>query len=194
MAIILACVALLTRRCYGQVNELIERANQEWDELHPDEDRSERLLPLIRLRASPSFAPVRPPLRLSLTEVTLSVLQVDYSGGPDGNGYFEVGNPQRFGQDFVDKVANPRDVVQFHRKSATRKARVTMNEPDLKSLDAALLEATETGDNSGLEKVTVTSLVHEYLEAQNLNVLSESLIQNAVDEFVGKGDKDAVGK
>ncbi|GAA5957123.1 hypothetical protein JCM8115_003964 [Rhodotorula mucilaginosa] len=152
----------------SKVNELIERANQEWDELHPDEDGSERLLPLIRLR-------------------------VDYSGGPDGNGYFEVGNPQRFGQDFVDKVANPRDVVQFHRKSATRKAKVTMNEPDLKSLDAALLEATETGDNSGLEKVTVTSLVHEYLEAQNLNVLSESLIQNAVDEFVGKGDKDAVG-
>ncbi|GAA5987395.1 hypothetical protein JCM10908_001939 [Rhodotorula pacifica] len=152
----------------SKVNELIEKANQEWDELHPDEDGSDRLLPLIRLR-------------------------VDYSGGPDGNGYFEVGNPQRFGQDFVDKVANPRDVVQFHRKSATRKAKVTMNEPDLKSLDAALLEATETGDNSGLEKVTVTSLVHEYLEAQNLNVLSESLIQNAVDEFVGKGDKDAVG-
>ncbi|KWU43773.1 DNA repair exonuclease, partial [Rhodotorula sp. JG-1b] len=140
----------------SKVNELIERANQEWDELHPDEDGSERLLPLIRLRA--------------------------------------IGNPQRFGQDFVDKVANPRDVVQFHRKSATRKAKVTMNEPDLKSLDAALLEATETGDNSGLEKVTVTSLVHEYLEAQNLNVLSESLIQSAVDEFVGKGDKDAVGK
>ncbi|GAA5871171.1 hypothetical protein JCM3774_006812 [Rhodotorula dairenensis] len=152
----------------SKVNELIERANKEWDELHPDEDESDRLLPLIRLR-------------------------VDYSGGPDGNGYFEVGNPQRFGQDFVDKVANPRDVVQFHRKSATRKAKVTMNQPDLKSLDAALLEATETGDNSGLEKVTVTSLVHEYLEAQNLNVLSESLIQNAVDEFVGKGDKDAVG-
>lgn len=139
-----------------------------------------------------SFAP-RPPLRLSLTNSSAYV-QVDYSGGPDGNGYFEVGNPQRFGQDFVDKVANPRDVVQFHRKSATRKAKVTMNEPDLKSLDAALLEATETGDNSGLEKVTVTSLVHEYLEAQNLNVLSESLIQSAVDEFVGKGDKDAVGK
>jgi hypothetical protein len=36
--------------------------------------------------------------------------------------------------------------------------------------------------------------VHEYLEAQNLNVLSESLIQNAVEEFVGKGDKDAMGK
>lgn len=31
-----------------------------------------------------------------------------------------MGNPQRFGQDFVDKVANPRDLVQFHRKSAIR--------------------------------------------------------------------------
>ncbi|POY75253.1 double-strand break repair protein MRE11 [Rhodotorula taiwanensis] len=152
----------------AKVNELIDRANQEWDELHQDEEGQERLLPLIRLR-------------------------VDYSGGPDGNGYFEVGNPQRFGQDFVDQVANPRDIVQFHRRSATRKAKVVMNEPDMKDLDAALKEAAETGDTSGLEKVTVTSLVHEYLEAQNLNVLSESLIQSAVDDFVGKGDKDAVG-
>ncbi|GAA5824665.1 hypothetical protein JCM3770_005624 [Rhodotorula araucariae] len=153
----------------SKVNELIARANQEWDELNPDKDESERLLPLIRLR-------------------------VDYSHGPDGNSYFEVGNPQRFGQDFVDKVANPRDLVQFHRKSATRKAKVTINQPDLKDLDAAMAEAAETGDlSTQFEKITVQSLVHEYLEAQNLNVLSESLIQNAVDEFVGKGDKDAVG-
>ncbi|BGP41322.1 meiotic recombination [Rhodotorula kratochvilovae] len=152
----------------SKVDELIARANQEWDELHPDEPELERLLPLIRLR-------------------------VDYSHGPDGNSYFEVGNPQRFGQDFVDKVANPRDLVQFHRKSATRKA-VTINQPNLKDLDAAMAEAAETGDlSTQFEKITVQSLVHEYLEAQNLNVLSESLIQNAVDEFVGKGDKDAVG-
>ncbi|GAA5839543.1 hypothetical protein JCM9279_005973 [Rhodotorula babjevae] len=153
----------------SKVNELIKRANAEWDELHPYEDDSERLLPLIRLR-------------------------VDYSHGPDGNGYFEVGNPQRFGQDFVDKVANPRDLVQFHRRSATRKAKVTINQPDLTTLDAVMREAAETGSlSTQFEKITVQSLVHEYLEAQNLNVLSESLIQNAVDEFVGKGDKDAVG-
>lgn len=36
--------------------------------------------------------------------------QVEYSGG------FEVGNPQRFGQDFLDKVANPRDIVHFYKK------------------------------------------------------------------------------
>ncbi|BGP33197.1 meiotic recombination [Rhodotorula toruloides] len=159
----------VTKYLKTKVNELIERANQEWDELHPDNDDSERLLPLIRLR-------------------------VDYSGGPDGNSQFEVGNPQRFGQDFVDKVANPRDIVQFHRKSTTRKAKVTINQPNLSALEAAMAEDEETGRiSSQTEKVTVSSLVHDYLEAQNLNVLSESLIQNAVDEFVGKGDKDAVG-
>ncbi|GAA6060679.1 hypothetical protein JCM10212_005061 [Sporobolomyces blumeae] len=155
----------VTKYLKTKVKELIERANQEWDELHPDEDDSDRLLPLIRLR-------------------------VDYSGGPDGSSQFEVGNPQRFGQDFVDQVANPRDIVQFHRKNANRKAKVTINEPKLGDLaDAMAVE----GVSAQMEKITVSALVHEYLQAQNLNVLSENLIQNAVEEFVGKGDKEAVG-
>lgn len=98
-----------------QVNELIDRANKEWDELHPDEDESERLLPLIRLRVR--LLP--PSCRHDVSDMR-GRAQVDYSHGPDGNSYFDVGNPQRFGQDFVDKVANPRDIVQFHRKAATR--------------------------------------------------------------------------
>ncbi|GAA5967733.1 hypothetical protein JCM3765_000014 [Sporobolomyces pararoseus] len=157
----------VTKYLKVKVNELIQQANREWDELHPDEEEGqERLLPLIRLR-------------------------VDYSGGPDGSSHFEVGNPQRFGQDFVDLVANPRDLVQFHRKNAQRKSKVKINEP------AQLAELAEQmsveGTSAQQEKITVSALVHDYLEAQNLNVLSESLIQNAVEEFVGKGDKDAVG-
>lgn len=70
---------------------------------------------------------------------------------------------------------------------------MTINQPNLKDIDAAIEEVAATG-SSQVEKITVSSLVHQYLEAQNLNVLSESLIQNAVDEFVGKGDKDAVSK
>ncbi|GAA5929988.1 MRX complex nuclease subunit [Sporobolomyces koalae] len=156
----------VTKYLKARVHELIDQANKEWDELHPDSDESERLLPLIRLR-------------------------VDYSGGPDGISHFEVGNPQRFGQDFVDLVANPRDLVQFHRKNATRKTKVTINEP---SQLAELAQAISIeGASSQIEKITVSALVHDYLEAQNLNVLSESLIQNAVEEYVGKGDKDAVG-
>lgn len=77
----------------------------------------------------------------------------------------------------------------------TGKAKVVINQPNLSALEAAMAESEETGRiSSQMEKVTVSSLVHDYLEAQNLNVLSESLIQNAVDEYVGKGDKDAVGK
>lgn len=162
----------VTKYLKFKVNELIERANREWDELHPDdtEEEEERLLPLIRLR-------------------------VDYSGGPDGSSHFEVGNPQRFGQDFVDLVANPRDLVQFHRKNQTRKSKVTINEPELLAQQVSVEGGGLGGGgvSSQIEKVTVSALVHDYLEAQNLNVLSESLIQNAVEEFVGKGDKDAVG-
>lgn len=58
----------------------------------------------------------------------------------------------------------------------------------------AVDDEDDDGTGRAVEKVTVSALVHDYLEAQNLNVLSESLIQNAVEEFVGKGDKDAVGK
>lgn len=54
-----------------QVNELIARANAEWDELHPDEDDSERLLPLIRLRVRPLLQPLSAP-RASLTRHSLT--------------------------------------------------------------------------------------------------------------------------
>lgn len=42
-------------------------------------------------------------------------LRVDYSHTPPA-APFEIGNPQRFGQDFAGRVANPRDLVQFTRK------------------------------------------------------------------------------
>jgi len=41
------------------------------------------------------------------------ILKVDYSGG------FETFNPQRFGQIFVDRVANPKDILSFFRKRTT---------------------------------------------------------------------------
>lgn len=49
--------------------------------------------------------------------LTQVLLKVDYSFGPSGTSSYEIGNPQRFGQDFVNQVANPRDIVQFHRKN-----------------------------------------------------------------------------
>jgi double-strand break repair protein MRE11 len=72
------------------VNELIEEATKEWEEVQDPNDRpDETPLPLIRLR-------------------------VEYSA-QDG-GKFDCENPQRFSNRFVGKVANVNDVVQFHRK------------------------------------------------------------------------------
>lgn len=42
------------------------------------------------------------------------------------------------------------------------------------------------------EKVQVSTLVHQYLEAQNLGVLAENGMQRAVTVFVDKDDRDAI--
>ncbi len=31
-------------------------------------------------------------------------------------------NPVRFGQDFIEDVANPRDILQYHRKKVTMRS------------------------------------------------------------------------
>lgn len=31
-------------------------------------------------------------------------------------------NPVRFGQDFIDRVANPRDILQYYRKKVTTRS------------------------------------------------------------------------
>lgn len=47
------------------------------------------------------------------------VIKVDCSGEYTPGKKYEVGNPQRFGQDFIKRVANPNDIVQFHSKKAS---------------------------------------------------------------------------
>lgn len=45
-----------------------------------------------------------------------------------------------------------------------------------------------------MAKVKVSTLVHDYLKAQNLGVLPERAMERAVEEYVEKGDKDALSK
>ncbi|EGG01081.1 uncharacterized protein MELLADRAFT_39329, partial [Melampsora larici-populina 98AG31] len=139
------------------VEVLISQANAEWDERHVDDDpQPPRMLPLIRLR-------------------------VEYTR-PDGQGAYEVGNPQRFGQDFLGKIANPKDVVQFYRKRKTRKPKNEIDYPEN--------EIVPTQTKS--EYIQVSTFVRQYLEAQNLGVLAENGMQKAVSTFVEKDDKDAI--
>lgn len=142
----------------AKVNELIDQANEEWDELYPDvNERPPRLLPLIRLR-------------------------VEYV-------QHEIGNPQRFGQDFTNKVANPRDIVQFYRKkTVARGQKVTIDVPE------GMEEAGQTFAVNGevREKIKVETLVRQYLEAQTLSVLHENELGSAVNSYVEKDDRHAI--
>jgi double-strand break repair protein MRE11 len=53
-------------------------------------------------------------------------------------------------------------------------------------------EEIEDSQAKAPEKVQVATLVHQYLEAQNLGVLAENGMQRAVTLFVEKDDKDAI--
>jgi double-strand break repair protein MRE11 len=53
-----------------------------------------------------------PPSMNKATTKPLIRLKVEYSG-------FSTVNPQRFGQRFVGRVANPNDILLFHRKRNT---------------------------------------------------------------------------
>ena len=100
----------------------------------------------------------------------------------------ELSNPVRFGQEFQGRLANPRDVLVFHRAkaSARRGAKVTAEQPEL-SIDDPTLSAAER-----LAKVRVQTLVREYLAAQELQLLGEAGMSDAIETCVEKDDIHAI--
>lgn len=107
------------------------------------------------------------------------MFQVEYSGG------FDVFNPQRFGQQFVEFVANPKDILLFHRKKTTIATdKRNKNSMDPVALDIAIPER--------LDMLKVEDLVQEFLNVQNLDILPENELGDAVRMFVDKDDKDAI--
>ncbi|KAF9988968.1 Double-strand break repair protein mre11a [Mortierella antarctica] len=103
-------------------------------------------------------------------------LRVEYSGG------FEIFNPQRFGQEFVDLVANPRDIVHFYRKKSAPVRNQAKTETEMDVVDA----------REKLDTMRVENLVQKYLSAQNLSILPEIQLADAVRIYVEKDEKDAV--
>lgn len=104
-----------------------------------------------------------------------------------------MSNPIRFGQEFTGKLANPRDVLVFHRAKQQSSRRVAADEPNL------LQEDDEDGrmgmgddGEGGLGRVRVHTLVQEYLRAQELQLLGENGMADAVQVFVEKDDIHAI--
>jgi double-strand break repair protein MRE11 len=141
------------------VDGLIEQAKKEWLELQDDREEGDQLdvpLPLVRLR-------------------------VEYTAPQPGQ--FNVDNPQRLSNNFMDKVANKNDVVQFYRKkkAATRTSKNKAEMPD-ESVLADMSAST----------VKVDKLVKEFLTAQTLTILPQNSFGDAVLQFVDKDDKHAM--
>ncbi|KAJ2612080.1 meiotic recombination [Coemansia sp. RSA 1804] len=114
-------------------------------------------------------------------------VRVEYSGG------FETFHPQRFGLLFADRVANPRDIVYFYRKQpATRSPNSNSNSI---SVDAAATQddsAASVGVPAPMDAVHVESLIGEFLDDANMQMLVDVELAEAVRQFVHKGDNDAI--
>ncbi|EHY59281.1 Double-strand break repair protein mus-23 [Exophiala dermatitidis] len=152
----------LTRYLIGIVEGLIEQAKAEWREAQEernaqDEEAEECPLPLIRLRVETTPA--------------------------DGVGKFDVENPQRFSNRFIDRVANTTDVIQFHVKKRNALARAARDA----EADRAVMAKFQ-----GLENIKVEKLVREFLQAQSLTILPQNRFGDAVSDYVDKDDKHAM--
>ncbi|KAF9523790.1 Metallo-dependent phosphatase-like protein [Crepidotus variabilis] len=155
----------ITKFLKSKVNELIEKANEQWEE------RNTRAVE----DGEPEIPPMLPLIRLKV----------------DTTGVTETSNPVRFGQEFTGRIANPRDVLIFHRAKKAGGARsgnskVKIDQPEL-SIDDPDLSISEK-----LAKVRVGTLVKEYLAAQELQVIGEGGMSDAIRVFVEKDDIHAI--
>jgi double-strand break repair protein MRE11 len=107
----------------------------------------------------------------------------------DTTGVNSLSNPIRFGQEFQGKIANPRDVLVFHRaKKTASRSKVVVEQPEL-SIDDPELSLSER-----ISKLRVQTLVREFLGAQELQLLGETAMSSAIETFVEKDDTHAIQK
>lgn len=113
-------------------------------------------------------------------EKPLVRLRVDYSGG------FETFNTSRFSQRFVDRVANPKDIIHFLRRREQKES----------IKDEITVDYGKLVKNTATEGLRVEDLVKKYFEAAEqtvqLSLLTEQGMGKAIQEFVDKDEKDAI--
>uniref|UniRef100_A0A8C6HC04 Double-strand break repair protein n=1 Tax=Mus spicilegus TaxID=10103 RepID=A0A8C6HC04_MUSSI len=124
------------------------------------------------------FNPDNPKVTQAIQSFCLE--KVDYSGG------FEPFNVLRFSQKFVDRVANPKDVIHFFRH---REQKGKTGE----EINFGMLITKPASEGTTLR---VEDLVKQYFQTAEKNVqlslLTERGMGEAVQEFVDKEEKDAI--
>eukprot|EP00833_Pecoramyces_ruminatium_P014842 jgi/Orpsp1_1/1188874/evm.model.d7180000067885.1 len=139
----------VTNYLIQKVEELEKKAIEEWKENNPE--------------LSVKMNSPRPLIRL----------RVEYSGG------YPTFNPHKFGQRFVNRIANPNDILHFYRKKTTLKPNIS-NENDITFLP------------DKLENTKIETLINEFLQIKNLDILNEKELGNAVKTYIEKDEKDAI--
>ena len=144
------------------MNELIDKANAQWEERNAQ----------ATARGEEPMPPMLPLVRLKV----------------DTSEVAEMSNPIRFGQEFQGRIANPRDVLLFHRtrKFTARKGKKSETEMDPVELSV--------GASEKLAKVRVGALVKEYLTTQEMQLFGELGMGDAIQLFVEKDDIHAISK
>lgn len=148
----------------GRVNALIDQAREEWEQRNADAGISPKEAGQMML----------PLVRLKVETTGVSVMS----------------NPVRFSQEFIGRVANPRDVLVLHRAKsmANRASKVVADVPEL-SIDDPNISAAEK-----LQKVRVQNLVREYLAVQELQLLGELGMSDAIQTFVEKDENRSISE
>ncbi|KAI8088978.1 Metallo-dependent phosphatase-like protein [Halteromyces radiatus] len=148
------------------VDNLIIRAKEEWMEQQRERQRSN----------DSQFSQDNTTMPLPLIRV-----RVDYTGG------YEIFNPQQFGQQYANRVANPKDMLKFQRTRTTTTSTSTRN----KRSASAILDDVSASIPERLDQIKVEDLVNEFL-SRDLAMLPENELEDAVKMFVDKDDKDAI--
>ncbi|CEL93287.1 unnamed protein product [Vitrella brassicaformis CCMP3155] len=112
-------------------------------------------------------------------------LKVEHSGYPT------ISN-QRFGQQFVGKVANPDDILLFHKSRRANKdaASSTVRARRNKAIPNLVIEDTEDADGKEIQDIIFT-----YIEKEGfLDILSEPQLNLAIQDYVLKMETSAIDK
>ena len=104
-------------------------------------------------------------------------------------------NVSKFGQSFVNRVANPDDLLHFYkqRQPTARRERGDRGPLDLSSLEQAAGRRGADDDVPGIDEILA-----QLMERTPLSLLSETLLADAIEEYVDKRTteviSDAVGR
>lgn len=92
----------------------------------------------------------------------------------------------------IGKVANPKDILLFYRKkgaSGGTRTNGDMSLDDDQAVGASNGIGALNGEDAGMR---MEDLVQEYLEAEQLSILPENQLTEAVGIFVEKDDREAI--